>query len=164
MKHLFLLLSAVIFICNSVYSQTVKDSILINKKEKYFYLSLSGKILTDTEFRDVLSKNEESLKLYKSSKKLVVWSYVTGFAGGFLIGYGVGNIIWGKKFNFITTGIGLGISLGSIMIHSVSKDKILKAIDIYNGGLGESVGLSRKPNIEIKLSGQATGLSLAVSI
>ncbi len=74
-----------------------------------------------------------AFKNIKTAKTTNTYANVTGFIGGSLIGWQIGNALFKKKVSWTKIGIGAGlIILVSIPLNSKSHDKAKIAIDQFN--------------------------------
>lgn len=101
----------------------------------------------------LLESNPEAIELFKEGNANLVPAGILGFAGGFMIGWPIGESIAGKKdpqWALAAGGLALVI-VGGVLEKSFQK-KANQAFDIYNKGVVTS-----------SLNIQVTGAGLALT-
>ncbi|MGJ8685149.1 MAG: hypothetical protein ACSHWW_11025 [Nonlabens sp.] len=153
MKHICFLL---LFLGTMSFAQN--EEIIKVNVDGYKY-RMGDNYLQNSELNDILVLNETAHRLFYDARQYRGISQVMGFAGGFLIGYQLGNLITGKEFNVLQGSIGAGLIGIAIPINIAQNKKIDRAVDIYNDGLSES---STVP-MELSLTTSGTGLGFSIT-
>lgn len=133
-------------------SQTRTDTISIVGN----HYEISGKPIRPNQLMKVLESNPNAYAEMKNANSSATGAFIFGYAGGFLIGYPIGQALSGAKPSWGLAGIGVGLALISIPFVTTSRDHATKAISLYNTGLTDSG--SRGVKINFCLSYQSVGL------
>lgn len=128
MKNLVIFI-LLLFVSNSVISQSLSDTITIYKNKK-FYQNLHQ--LSQAELRTIMKGNEEADSYIIKAKGISNAStavYITG------AGIALGGLFIDDISTAIVVGVGLGIELIGVIISSGVKKNTVKAVNIYNDDL-----------------------------
>jgi len=147
---------------------SLTDSIQIEKINKVYYITQKGKILQINEINKLMKSNSNSAKYFKKSNRNANWGlYFTLFGSG-LIGSSIGNILGtsfgGKKPDWITSEILLGIGFTSIGISIPFRFKCIKfakkAVSEFNSQLKPTSYFYSQLNTEFRISFQPNSVIL----
>lgn len=130
------------------------DSIIV-EKNKIMY---QGTVLTNAQLKDILKVSPMAYQEYQSSRGSFGIASVLSYAGGFLIGWPLGTAVGGGEPQWAMAGIGAGLVALAIPIANASKNKTIKAINIYNSDLQQPV--SRNSAYDLKMGFTANGMGL----
>ncbi len=126
--------------------------------DKYYY---EGKEISEKKFLAQLCKFEESIGEWKTSKDMSCLAKVLGFAGGFLIGWPVGESLRDDGDpNWAIAGGGLVIFAGGFLAEMSSRKHRDRAIEVYNK-MDRKIESSNPGNFDIAFS--MRGLQLKYS-
>jgi hypothetical protein len=90
-----------------------------------------------TKLHDAMAGNEEAQKRMRSYKSGKTWAAITGWPGGFLLGWPAGASLAGKDWNDTYTTmviIGAPLTIASIIFEATATSNLKKAVKIYNEG------------------------------
>ncbi len=135
MKIVLLLLTTLA--CLSVYTlngQSLTDSLYHKRPSDYLYAQ-HGKRITMPKLTSIIKTSPVAYEEYKKAQTSRFFSAIVGGAGGFLIGWSIGDLIGGRKFNWTLAGIGTGLIIIGIPISSSDKKHTREAVRLYNSGL-----------------------------
>ncbi|KAA5533613.1 hypothetical protein F0919_13825 [Taibaiella lutea] len=150
---LFLLLLSAF---NTGFCQLKSDSI-IAKRGNFWYHDVT---LKPTDMLRLMQPNEAAFKKMKASRTYNGFSTVFACAGGFLIGYPLGQAIGGKKDpEWAMLGVGVGVVGISIPFGIISGKKAKEAAQLYNAGLKTTSFLNKK-ELMFLVSNNGVGLAL----
>jgi hypothetical protein len=130
----FLLLLVALGDPSLLHAQTYSDSLHIYETRSGMKFTLNKKVLTMPELMNTLRDYQPAYDEMRSAKRNKI-SVVTGFIGGFLIGWPLGNLIAGEKPQWIMAGIGAGVIGLTIPLDKAYKKHAKKAIALYNAHL-----------------------------
>ena len=119
-------------------TQIASDSIYFQKSffgYKYYQWDTQ---INFNQLPAIMIKDQEAYALVKKAKNKNTISSILGGAGGFLLALQLANVIIGEDPNWTMIAISGGLVVISIPIFSKSYKQSLKAIDMYNSGLGTS--------------------------
>ncbi|MGB4846858.1 MAG: hypothetical protein WBP41_03020 [Saprospiraceae bacterium] len=135
MKIVLLLLT--VLACFSVCSmngQTLTDSLYHKMPSDYRYAQ-HGKRIPMQKLTAIMKTSPVAYEEYKKAQSSRFFSAIVGGAGGFMIGWSIGDLIGGRKFNWTLAGIGAGLIIVNIPIHSTDVRHTRNAVHLYNSGL-----------------------------
>lgn len=105
-------------------------------KDFWGYKYLEGRnAISKQQAMRLLESNPEAIKLFKQGNSNLVPAGILGFAGGFMIGWPIGESLGGKKdpqWGLAAGGLALVI-VGGVLEKSFQK-KANQAFDLYNQG------------------------------
>ncbi|MDY6436753.1 MAG: hypothetical protein SPK72_04215 [Bacteroidales bacterium] len=160
MKKLLLLSVSLLLlgICN-VYSQSSNEPIVIDKATigHRFYHG-DRELKTVNQVKAVVANDQLALEEVKKATAPEVFSYIFAFAGGFMIGWEIGGLIW-DRFNpyVLVGGVGLvGVAYG---FAAIANNKMFKGIQIYNSNL-ETTAHSSNIKVDFGLVRGGIGLTM----
>lgn len=116
-------------------SEVENDTITYLKKGLGYSYTQGGKALNMTEIGSMLKDNEAAYKMYKGAKGVGYVSYPFAFVGGWLSGYELANLLFGKEINMTKVGIAGACVAVSVGIASIAEVKLRKSVQKYNEGL-----------------------------
>jgi hypothetical protein len=102
--------------------------------------------------------NPEAYKSAKTAKAFQRVGSVVGFAGGFMVGYGLGAAITGEQITGKVIAVGGILVLGSVPFHIGSVTHARKAIKLYNTGMRQTTF----KHIDLRVSIASNSLKLKV--
>jgi len=158
MKKLLFLITVLIFSSVVVNAQNQPDTITVNKVKGGYQYLMDGKVLTLPELESLLNKNTESSELYKSAKETNGFLSVLSYAGGFLVGYPIGQAIGGGEALWELAAVGAGLIVIAIPIANGVTKKMNKAVQIYNSGIQPTSFWDDK-ELKLQLTGNGVGLA-----
>lgn len=92
-----------------------------------------GVKISKSKFDELFLRKDPALYYeFNSGRSSVEMGNVLGFAGGFMLGWNIGNLITGMSKKFTLGGAGLGLVVITIAIQSSGYKKMKQTIDIYN--------------------------------
>jgi hypothetical protein len=107
----------------------------------YATFELDDKEMRKKEVRAFLTKNcPSALPIFQKSRNYETFAYITGIAGGFLVGWELDNMLQGKFKPAAFTGFGLVIVGG--ILENQSKKGYNKIVDIYNKNCQNKTSIS----------------------
>jgi len=118
------------------------------------------KPLSLSELVSTMKSNQEAYNLAKTARSNYITSLIISGAGGFLIGFPLGDAIRGDKPNWPIAGAGAALVLVSIPISISSNKKMKKAINLYNSGLSES-SYNFRPRYNFIANAKGFGISIS---
>ncbi|MFM7853266.1 MAG: hypothetical protein ACKO96_15415 [Flammeovirgaceae bacterium] len=92
-----------------------------------------GNLISKQQVMQLLQSNPEAIKLFKEGNANLVPAGIFGFAGGFMIGWPIGESLGGKKdpkWGLAAGGLAL-VVVGAVFEKSFKK-KINHSFDVYN--------------------------------
>lgn len=100
-----------------------------------------------------------SAQYFNQSKAGTTISSILGFAGGFLVGFNLGQAISGQQPQWAFSGVGAGLIAISIPISASANKKIKKAVTEFNT-------VQKQPSLgnqwELKFQSTPQGIGLAL--
>lgn len=127
------LLIAFLFICSAAFAQKPMrpfDEQLTVQGERIF---LNGEKLKPGQVKYYYSEEAQSLSLYKSARLIKGINIGVAAAGGFCLGWELGNFFAAKEINVPILATGIGLIGASIALEVISNNKIKKSVELYNG-------------------------------
>lgn len=156
MKSICSLFVLLMLACNISFCQSTGDSIVV-KRSNFLY---HDKVLKPIEMLRLMQPNEMAFKTMKAARVYNGFSTFFSFAGGFMIGYPLGEAIGGKKDpHWVMLGIGVGLVGVSIPFAITSHKKAKEAAELYNAGLKTTSFLNKK-ELRFIVSNNGVGLAL----
>jgi len=137
-----------------------QDSLSIRKNA--FYLGDEKISLEDT--KQLIEENSNAYHLFSKGVSQRATSKVLSFAGGFLIGWPIGQAIRGAGSdpNWIMAFVGLfGASFGLILDTS-SKKNFNRAVDFYNGS-SIDLGIEKRDHFNMSIGLVESGFGINIS-
>lgn len=129
MKPTLIVIIALIGFSFHSYSQ---DSLQIYHNAFGYHIAQGKKFLTKREASKLFYSNPKAYDLYTDARSSFGFGTTFGFAGGFLVGWQIGNLLNGREINPIPTFVGCGLIGASFAFTSSGKKKLFKAVTIYN--------------------------------
>jgi hypothetical protein len=143
----------------TVSSQNQADTITMNGKRVY-PLKIGNEVLTPKRINEVLASNPEAYKEYLAAKYNSTPALILAGAGGFLIGWPLGQAIGGGEPQWALAGAGAVLVGLSIPLSSAAKKRSIKAVEIYNQGVLKK---QSKDPMSMKIVGGANGFGLVLN-
>jgi hypothetical protein len=140
-KVLFLLFTIAVFVSNEGFSQEQVPNLAIPRKSNGSGKENVGNIPSAKQLLLLTRKNEEAYKEAQRAQVYQTTGSVLGFAGGFMVGYGIGAAIKGESIDGTLagfTGAGGLLLLGSVPFHLAAATHAKESIRIYNNGLRQT--------------------------
>ncbi|MDR2085073.1 MAG: hypothetical protein LBP67_08790 [Bacteroidales bacterium] len=162
-----LLLLAVIILtainCKSqeviVYQPEAKPITIIQNKNKSLYYQ-NNIHLSINQMLGITVNNQEAYKYIIKAKKLNITANVFASIGGFCLGYGLGNLIFGmEKITWILFGTCIGFIGFTIPFVTTAGKNVNKGVSIYNNTLEEI----EKPVIGMELGMTSNGIGFVLT-
>ena len=128
MKQIILLL--LLGFASSLFAQQIV-SVKDNGKAPYTY---AGETLSMRSLGTVLESNPDAFDLYRKAKGTSVTANILAGAGGFLLGYQIGNALSdnGREFNVLPFGVGVALAGTGIAIGGGANKRVSQAVELYN--------------------------------
>ena len=137
---------------------SLAQEIDIQKRGGGYKYYQEGKPLRSIQLKQTLSSDKEAFAIYKSTQSLRVLSGVLGFAGGFIIGREIGNVINNNQVEVLSMFAGAAV-IGLSLVPARSADKKTKiAVDMYNEGLSFMPTKVTKPQFALGISEFGVGI------
>lgn len=127
--NLFLIL---LLFSSCAYAQAQNGDIILEKRLGTYQFYQDDKKLSFRQVIELMKVHPESYDYIKTARRAYVWSSITGFIGGFLIGYPVGTAIGGGDPEWGMAGAGAGVVVVSIILDSKFKKNVTQALSMYN--------------------------------
>ncbi len=146
MKYLAPILLIAILVINSQKSQAQNNDSFYIKPSFWGYSFYKG--TTKYSMNDMLeevSPNKTTFALMKNAKNNYVFSQITSFTGGFLVGIPLGRALAGGEPNWALLGIGAGLIAISIPLTINFKKKANEALFRHNTFINNNASLNYKP-------------------
>lgn len=161
MKKLFFLLVAMLFLgVSSLFAQSSNEPIIIDKAfigHNYYH---GDKMITRmSDMKAIVSNDPLALKEVKKASIASGFSYVFAYAGGFAIGWQIGNLFF-DKFNPYIFGGGIGLTAIGFGLSALADNHFNKGATIYNGNLGVT-SYGNSVEVDFGLVSQGVGVTLS---
>lgn len=130
-RSAYLLISCMIF-CHSGSAQSSPDSIHMFKKGGLAFTRHGYALRPKEVFKFTLSNPVAAASAEKARSNYILSRIIT-IAGGFMIGWPLGNLVDGTKPDWIIAGLGAGTIAFSIPFSKAYSFRIRKAVEKYNG-------------------------------
>lgn len=160
MKKIVLLFIS-IFILGIVfaYSQSSNEPIIIDDAIiGHHYYHGDEEIKTVSKMKAIVANDQLALKEVKKAAVPEVLSYIFAFAGGFAMGWEIGDLLWGKFDPYVFAG-GVGLVAVAYGCSAAVNNQLLKGARIYNSNL-ENSSNSNNVSLELGLVPGGVGLIL----
>lgn len=154
MKTLFI---SLVFICTSLAPLTAQE-IQVEKTFGGYKYTQNGQSLTIGDMVRIMEPNEEALPVMKQARSNKTFAGILGFAGGFCIGYPIGQAIAGNDPVWTLAGVGAGLIIIAIPISNSANKKAKRAVGLYNASIGESSFHYRSPQLELMTGDHGLGI------
>lgn len=139
-------------------SQSARDSVVMQKAFFGGYNFIyHGEMLKIKHVVNLMEPNAAAYKQMKSARANNSVANVLGAAGGFCVGWVLGDLSSGEDPNYALLGAGGGLIVASIPFSISSVKKSREAVATWNSGLSTS---SLRPRGELKLGMTGFGLGL----
>ncbi|MFN8775434.1 MAG: hypothetical protein ACK5XV_01585 [Flavobacteriales bacterium] len=139
-------------------SQSARDSVVMQKAFFGGYNFIyHGEMLKIKHVVNLMEPNAAAYKQMKSARANNSVANVLGAAGGFLVGWTLGDLAGGEDPNYTVMGVGGALIVASIPFSVVTVKKSREAVATWNSGLSTS---SLRPRGELKLGMTGFGLGL----
>lgn len=116
-------------------SREKADTISIQKKGLGYTYTYGSRALDASGMNSLLKADKEAYKMLKGAKVISYVSYPFAYAGGFLLGYEVANLLLRQEVNTTRLCVGGASVLAAFGISSVAEWKLKKAVLKYNQGV-----------------------------
>lgn len=139
-------------------SQSARDSVVMQKAPFGGYNFIyRGEALKIKHVVNVMQPNAAAHKQMKLAKSDNSIANVLGAAGGFCVGWVLGDLVSSEDPSYELLGVGSGLLVASIPFSISAIKKSREAVATWNSGLGTS---SLRPRGELKLGMTGLGLGL----
>ncbi len=159
MKKIILAFYILFFGFSSSFGQTITDTLSIKKTGGKYEFSQKNIKLSLQETKDALKTNEVAYKEFNKAQSNKSLSNICGTAGGFLIGFPLGQALAGGDANWTLVGIGAGLIAVAIPLQSKSGKQYNNAVNLFNDDLKMKDNIIKK---EIRMGLNSNGLSVAL--
>lgn len=156
--YLFILICLILINPSQVKAQTANEPI-VKDSLRGFPLKQHGEVLTVPQLDQIFANHPEARLEFKAARGNRDLSMVLGYAGGFLIGWPLGQSLGGGDPNWVMAGIGAGLIIIAIPLGSAFKKRSLNAVDIYNKGLQET---TEEAKVSFHLENTNSGIGLVM--
>ena len=157
MKKTLLTLVALLFIgLASAFAQNFNDSIAVENNKFYYH---GMKVESMRQIKTVLANDELALKEVKKARVANGFAYVTGFIGGFALGWEVVDLIYGRFNPYIFAG-GIAFTAASFGLSVLANSQVKNGVAIYNANLGKT-SYGGSVQLDIGLTSAGAGLTLS---
>jgi len=155
-KYVFAFGLSVIFL-SGMMAQLPTDSVRIVYKKavpKYYYGDMK---LNMAKLVNIVGTNFAAYPEIKAAQSTQTLADVFAFAGGFIIGYQVADIFFGKDPNLILSGIAVVLIGISFPIDKKAERQTLQAVGTYNSGFRTS-SLENSGGLNVAMTQNGIGL------
>ena len=161
MKKVSFFLFAILFLgLASLYAQSSNEPIIIDKAfigHNYYH---GDKMITKmSDMKAIVSNDPLALKEVKKASIASGFSYVFAYAGGFAIGWQIGNLFFGKINPYVLGG-GIGLAAIGFGLSALADSHFNKGANIYNGNLGIT-SYGNSVEVDFGLVSQGVGVTLS---
>lgn len=160
MKRIIAALTIVFLCITAANAQTTTPDSITSKKVfgGYQYFQ-DGKMLTLPQLTNLMKTNTEAYKLVKSAIVTNGFLSVLSYAGGFCIGYPIGQALGGGEPVWELAAVGAGLIAVAIPIANGVTKKMNNAVEVYNRGVRTTSFWDDK-ELKFQLTGNGLGLAL----
>ena len=157
MKKIIFLIFAVVFSADS-FAQKIELATSFGN----FELKRNGVFITTlSELEQIVAADINALEYVKKARTNKTISDISGFIGGFGIGYSIGSLL-GKNKTYAPALLGLGFIVIKIpFINGINKNLKL-GTDAYNTSLDKKVTCSNNFNPSFELVGNSDGVGFSI--
>jgi hypothetical protein len=128
-----LLFTVLVTICISYsFGQTPTDTISIQKVFGGYQYYQGYNRLGFSQMINLMQSNEQASNEIRAAQKNSSIASITGYVGGFMLGWPLGTAIGGGRPNWAMAGVGAGILAVGITLNQKSNKQTTNAIRIYN--------------------------------
>lgn len=145
----------IIFFSHTAFSQSIRDEIEVGKGNQFYQ---HGKRLTQRQVLDITKSNAEAWQEMKRSQSNGTVGSIFDYAGGFLIGWPLGEAIAGQSPNWGMLAFGAGLAGISIPFQIASVKHARAGADLYNNSLHSTS--KRKTELQMGIAKNGVGLKL----
>lgn len=112
------------------------DSDYLDYKRSFFGYDFyqEDRKVNKKEVHELLEIDENAIKLFNNAMTKTNMSSILGFAGGFMLGWNIGDYLINGTFSGSMTAAGLGLTLLSLGLESKAHSELREALNIYNDG------------------------------
>jgi hypothetical protein len=125
-----------------------QDKILMMKQKGKYYFEVQGKDANRLDSKkplrsvvDILDDYPEAGELAQKAKRNYDWGLALSILGGGLVGWELGEVLWGAELNPVIFVVGTTSLLATISLAKEFKTNMNSAIKIYNNG-GKEVSMN----------------------
>jgi uncharacterized membrane protein YfcA len=116
----------------NLYSQDEKK-LMMSKDFWGYKFYEEGNLISKQQVMKLLQSNPEAIKIFKEGNANLAPASILGFAGGFMIGWPIGQSLGGKKDpNWGLAAGGLGLVIVGAVFEKSFKKKVNQSFDVYN--------------------------------
>lgn len=137
---------------------SIAQELTTTRKGGTVLVTRNSSVVKPKDLESLVRKNEELLKQIKSARTNKTFSDIFGFAGGFLIGYPLGQAIGGGEVNWELAGVGGGFVIGGLIFNGSYNKKITKFVDDYNTFRRSTASI--EPEYNMVLNSNGIGISI----
>lgn len=140
-------------------AQSPSDSIYV-KKSFWGYKFYQGNYRYNfNQLPELVQSDANASDLMKKAKTNATISAVVGGVGGFLVAWQLGTAIVGGDPNWAVAGVGGGLIIISMPIHSKANRQAVQAVEIFNNSLTTN---RQKPVLILGFAGNGLGLRMTL--
>jgi hypothetical protein len=157
MKKYVLTFGLTLICLSGIIAQLPTDSISIIYKKgmhKYYYGDMK---LNMSKLVNIVGTNFAAYPEIKAAQSTQTLADVFAFAGGFIIGYQVADIFFGKDPNLILSGIAVVLIGTSFPIYKKAARQTIQAIGTYNNGFRTS-SIENSGGLNVAMTQNGIGL------
>lgn len=159
MKTNLLITFLVTFCISNAFGQTPTDTISIQKVFGGYQYYQGNNRLGFSQMINQMQSNEQALKEIKAAQTNNSVASITGYIGGFMLGWPIGTAIGGGRPNWALAGAGAGVLAIGITLNQKSNKQTAKAIHIFNESI-KSGSFLDNVQIDYQLSVNGIGIRM----
>lgn len=134
-KFIFLFVSIIIFGTISVFSQSSNEPVIIdNAFIGHHYYHGDVQIKTVSKMKAIVAKDQLALEEVKKAVAPEVLAYIFACSGGFMVGWQIGNLFFGKFNPYLFAG-GIGLAAIGFGFSAIVDKHLIKGVNIYNSNI-----------------------------
>ncbi len=138
-------------------AQSPSDSVHVYKNFWGYKFYQDDERLNFNQLPHIMEDDQGAYYLINKARNNITIASIISGTGGFLIGWQLGNALFGGEPNWTLAAIGGGLIVISIPISSKSYKQSLEAVKMYNSGLSTSI---RKPVMMVGMTENGVGIRL----
>jgi hypothetical protein len=161
MKKMIFLMIMLFSISGISVAQSASDSIVVQKVFGGYSFIKDGKPMNLKNLKLTLQNNPQAYEVFRKAQGTYFMTSMLSYAGGYLIGYPIGTMLYGGEPQWVMAGIGAGLIAIAIPIGNEFNKRALNAVDIYNSNLKKKSS-SVFDEAELRLAATANGVGLVL--
>ena len=160
MKKIAIISTLLALSMSFTFGQTASDTISMKKVFGSYQFYQGEQRLKMNQLINTMKPNEQAYEQIQSAQSTNIIAIALSSAGGFLIGWYIGDALREGGSNWNMIGIGAGLVVVSIPISHNFNIKARQAVETYNSGLLQTSSFWDKNELKISFSGNGIGLTL----